>query len=166
MGVIIIECVVISILFTIPVLIMCKNPLNGIDNYPPAIVARVRELGLIDDTQMPRSKKAVVRKLTAAFVIVVICALIVYFVNGARTFWQGFGITYFIWFVADWYDAIVIDWIWFCHDPHFVIPGTEDMKQEYRDYWFHAKASLRGMVIGLPLALLAGGLVVLFARIL
>ena len=42
-----IECVILCILFTIPSLIMSKNPLSGINNYPPAIIGRVRELRLI-----------------------------------------------------------------------------------------------------------------------
>ena len=161
-----IECVILCVLFTIPLLIMSKNPLSGINNYPPAIIRRVRELGLIDDTQLPRSKKVIARKLVAAIVIAIICALTVYFVNGARTFGQGFATTYLIWTVVDWYDAIVIDWIWFCRDLRFVIPGTEDMVKDYHDYWFHAKASLKGMFIGLPVALIVGGLVSLCGRVL
>ena len=160
-----IECIFLCVLFTIPLLIMGKNPLSGINNYPPAIIRRVRELRLIDDTQLPHSKKVIVRKLIAALVIAAICALAVYFVNGARTFWEGFGITYLIWTVVDWYDAIVIDWIWFCHDPRFVIPGTEDMVKDYHDYWFHAKASLKGMLIGLTVALAVGGIVALCGRV-
>lgn len=75
---------------------MSKDPLSGINNYPPAIIQRIRELGLIDDTQLPRSKKVIARKLIAALVITVVCVLTVYFVNGARTFWQGFATTYLI----------------------------------------------------------------------
>ena len=155
------ECAVLCVLFTIPLLIMNRNPLHGINNYPPAIIQRVRALGLIDDTQLPRSQKVIARKLMAALVIAVICALVVYFVNGARTFWEGFSVTYVIWTVVAWYDAVIIDWVWFCHDPRFVIPGTEDMAKDYHDYWFHAKASLKGMLIGLPVALAVGGLVAL-----
>ena len=160
-----IECAVLCVLFTIPLLIMIKNPLSGINNYPPAIIRRVRDMGLIDDTVLPRSKKVIARKLIAAIFIAVICTLIVYFVNGARTFWEGFGVSYLIWTVVDWYDAVVIDWIWFCHDPHFIIPGTEDMVEDYHDYWFHAKASLKGMLIGLPVALIVGGLVLLCGQV-
>ena len=156
-----IECAVLCVLFTIPLLIMSKNPLSGINNYPPAIIRRVQELGMIDDAGLPRSKKVIVRKLIAALVIAVICAWVVYFVNGARIFWEGLGVTYLIWTVVDWYDAVIIDWIWFCHNPRFVISGTEDMVKDYHDYWFHAKASLKGMLIGLPVALIVGGLVAL-----
>ena len=165
MVVLFIECIILSVLLTIPLLIMSKDPLNGIDNYPPAIIEKVRELGLIDAGHMPRSKKVIIRKGIAALVVSIFCALIVYFFNGARSFLQGFGITYIIWTVVDWYDAIVIDWIWFCHDPRFVIPGTEDMTEAYHDYWFHTKASLRGMLIGLPVALIVGALTALCGKI-
>ena len=30
--------------------------------------------------------------------------------------------------------------------------------KEYQDYWFHIKSSFRGQLIGLPVALLVGGL--------
>ena len=48
-----------------------------------------------------------------------------------------------------------------CHDKHFVIPGTEDMTAAYHDYWFHIKGALIGMLLGIPAALVAGGIVAL-----
>lgn len=60
----------------------------------------------------------------------------------------------------NWYDAFVIDCLWVCNDRRVRIPGTEDMK-EYQDYWFHIKGSLKGQVLGLPAALLVGGLTAL-----
>lgn len=51
-----------------------------------------------------------------------------------------------------------------CHDKQVRIPGTEDMK-EYQDYWFHIRASLKGQVIGVPVALVAGGLTEALARL-
>lgn len=42
---------------------------------------------------------------------------------------------YALWCVVNWFDAFVLDCIWFCHDKHFVIPGTEDMVADYHDYW-------------------------------
>ena len=43
-----------------------------------------------------------------------------------------------IWLIIDWYDALVLDSIWFCHSKKVRIPGTEDM-EEYKDYCFHIK---------------------------
>lgn len=160
--VILFESIVACIVFTIPLIILSRNPLAAIYDYPPAIIQRVKELGLIDDTQLPRSKKVIIKKSVAALIIAFLCALLVYHVNGARTFLQGFGYTYLIWTIVDWYDAFVIDCLWFCHEKKFIIPGTEGMK-EYKDYWFHIKGSCKGMLIGLPVALLVGLFVTLIA---
>lgn len=40
--------------------------------------------------------------------------------------------------------------------PGFIIPGTEDMKEAYYDYRFHIKGTLIGMLLLVPLALIAG----------
>ena len=37
----------------------------------------------------------------------------------------------------------VLDCIWFCHDPHFVIDGTEDMTRDYHDMKFNSAGSSR-----------------------
>ena len=80
--------------------------------------------------------------------------------NGADTFLKGFGISYLIWLIIDWYDALVLDCIWFCHSKKARIPGTEDMA-EYRDYLFHIRQSCIGMLLGLPACLLTGLFVML-----
>ena len=61
----------------------------------------------------------------------------------------------------NWFDAIVLDCLWFCHDKHSVIEGTEDMTDAYHDYWFHLKGSLICMVLAVPAALVAGLIVIL-----
>lgn len=101
-----IESIVGCILFTIPLIIVSRNPLAAIHDYPPAIIQRVKEMGLIDDTQVPRSKKVIMKKSLAALIIAFLCALAVWHFNGARSFLQGAGITYGLWTVVNWYDAI------------------------------------------------------------
>ena len=158
-----IECVVLCFLFTLAVVtVSLKDPLAGVNNWPPAIQQRARELGLIQSEQMAGSKKVYAKKLVAALVIAAIFAAVVYYVNGARSFAAGFGCSYLIWTVVNWYDAFIIDCLWVCHDQRVRIPGTEDMK-EYQDYWFHIKGSLKGQIIGLPVALLVGGLTAVIA---
>ena len=75
--------------------------------------------------------------------------------NGADTFWKGVRDSYMIWLIIDWYDALVLDSIWFCHSKKVRIPGTEDM-EEYKDYRFHIKQSCIGMLLGLPACLAVG----------
>ena len=152
------ECIAGCVLLTLTVgVIALKDPLAGVHNWPSAIQQRARELGLIQTEQMAGSKKIYVKKLMAALVIAAGFTAVIYFANGARSFAEEFGYSYLIWTVVNWYDAFIIDCLWVCHDRRVRIPGTEDMK-EYQDYWFHIKSSFRGQLIGLPVALLVGGL--------
>ena len=57
-------------------------------------------------------------------------------------------ISYGLWLIVDWYDAIVIDILWLCHSKTYILPGTEDMTEAYHDYGYHVKASCVGMLIG------------------
>jgi len=162
MVTILIESVIACLLFTLLIFfLMHKNPLNMIHDYPPAIQDKVRELGLINDQQKGYSKTDIIRKVVAIIVFGLVLAFAVYKFNGADTFIKGFLYSYLLWNVIDWWDAIVIDCIWFCHSKKVVIPGTEGMK-EYKDYLFHIKGSLKGMLFGIPACLIVGMLVLLF----
>lgn len=151
-----IECLFGCVLFTIPLILASRNPLSAIHDYPPAIIQRAKELGLIDDAQAPRSRKVILKKVAAALIIAALCALAVWRFNGARTFLQGAGVTYALWTVVNWYDALIIDCLWFCHSKRWRIPGTEDLEKDYLDYAFHIKGGLKGQLIGLPVALIVG----------
>ncbi len=78
------------------------------------------------------------------------------YANGCTSFLFGFGISYLLWLIVDWYDALIVDCVLFCHSKHFVIPGTEDLIEAYHDYMFHIKGSCFGMLIGLPCCLITG----------
>ena len=155
-------CILFSIFATAPVL---KNPLSKIYAYPPQIIERTKELGLITNQQTFHSKRIVAKKWVAAFLIAVILALILVYINKAATFWDGFFLSYGLWLVVDWFDAIILDCIWFCHSKRVIVPRTEDMTDEYHHYLFHIEASLLGMLIGLPVCILVGGIVAIFAYI-
>ena len=86
---ILVESIVLCVLFTIPIMMMSKDPVAHIHNYPPAIIERAIELGLTDETHRLRSLKTTMKKLIGAIVIACLCALIVYHVNGARSFVEG-----------------------------------------------------------------------------
>ena len=59
---ILIECVVLCVLFTLAVVtVSLKDPLAGVNNWPPAIQQRARELGLIQSEQMVGSKKVYIK---------------------------------------------------------------------------------------------------------
>ena len=159
MLIFVIESIALCVLFTAAILSQMKKPLSTIlYSYPPRIVDRVIELGLVDDKDRKTSSrvKAIKKKWPAIILFGIIIGLFVWLVNGANTFVKGFLTGYGLWLVVDWYDALILDIGWFCHSKKVIIPGTENMVEDYHDYWFHIKGSLIGMVLGLPACLIAG----------
>ena len=156
-----IESLAACAIFSLFVYLMSRDPVKTVFNYPPSIIERCRQLGLVDDSNRPGGPAFYAKKLTALVVFGVLLGLLVRYINGCTTFWGGFLTAYALWNVVNWFDAIVLDCLWFCHDPHFVIKGTEDMTKDYHDYWFHIKGSLLGMVLAIPSTLIAGLIVIL-----
>ena len=156
-----IESLIACAIFTLFVFLMSRDPVKTIFNYPPAIIERCKQLGLVDEGNRPGGKGFYAKKVAALLVFGVLLGLLVRYVNDCTTFWCGALTAYAIWCVVNWFDAIVLDCIWFCHDPHYVIKGTEDMTRDYHDYWFHIKGALIGMVLAIPAALIAGLVVII-----
>lgn len=164
-SILLMECVILCVPFTVIVVtISRKNPLAVVHDLPPAIGQRAQELGLIKENQRSGSRVVLVKKIAAALIIALLFAITVYCFNDARSFADGFGYSYLIWTVVNWYDALVIDCLWVCHDKRVRIPGTEDM-EAYQDYLFHIKESVKGQFIGLPVCALVGVLTALFTKI-
>ncbi len=158
-----IESLISCLLFTIIAGGMTYfNPLSMIQDYPPAIQKKVKELGLITDEKSSFTIKYIIRKIIAIILFGLVLAFLVHKCNGVDTFGQGFVYSYLLFCIVDWWDAMVMDCLWFCHSGKVVIPGTEGMK-EYKDYWFHIKGGLKGMLLGLPICALAGVFVELFS---
>lgn len=57
---ILVESIVLCALFSIPTIMMLKNPMIQIHNYPPVIIERAIQLGLTDETNRGRSKKTII----------------------------------------------------------------------------------------------------------
>lgn len=151
----VIEAIVLCVLFTLMVIVMAKDPIKMLYNYPPKIQKRVKSLGQYKD-KIPAKKNKVAAKLTASVLFVIILSLILRYANGYTTFTEGFGYGFLLWTIVNAYDAIVLDICWFCHDPRFVFKGTEDMVNEYHNYWFHIKGSLIGELIALVICTIVG----------
>ncbi len=159
---VVIESVIGIILFTLIVVpSTIKDPLASIGDYPEPIRKRCVELGLIESSARRFTKREFIRKVIAVFVFAVIFALVLKHFNHADSFMEGFRDSYFIWLVITWYDALVLDCIWFCHSDKVKIPGTGDMK-EYKDYMFHIRQSCIGTLLGIPACAMVGLLVMLF----
>ena len=158
MNIIIIETIILGILFTITVYKMSRNPIKELYNYPPKIQERVMSLEEYKN-DIPTQKKKIYVKLLASLIIIIVISLIMKYINGYNTFLTGFKNSFIIWSIINWYDAIVLDCMWFCHSKQFIIKGTEDMEGEYHNYWFHIKGSIIGEIIGLFVCLIVGMIV-------
>ena len=149
------ESIVLCAMFTLMVYLMSRNPLKELYNYPPNIQRRVESLDEYKD-KIPQKKNKIGAKLIASVGFVIVLALVLRYVNGYTTFIKAFGGGFLLWTVVNLWDAVVLDIIWFCHDPHFVIKGTEDMVSDYHDYWFHIKGFFIGEALALIVCALAG----------
>ena len=150
-----IESVVLCLLFTLMVYGMSRDPIKQLYNYPPRIQERVRSLPAYEG-KIPTQKNKLAAKLTASVLFIVILSLILRYVNGCTSFLQAFGTGFLLWTIVNLWDVIVLDILWFCHDPRFVFEGTEDMTADYHDYMFHIKGFLIGEVLALAVCALAG----------
>lgn len=153
--IIIIECILLCLLFTIMVYIMSRNPIATLYNYPPKIRKRVESLKEYKE-KIPTTKNKIFAKICASLMIIIIVSLILRYVNGYETFKEGFLNSLLIWTVVNIYDALIIDICWFCQSKEFIFKGTEDMIKEYKNYWFHIKESLKGEVIGAFVCIIIG----------
>ena len=153
--VLLIEGIVLCLLFTLMVYLMARDPLKELYNYPPAIQKRVESLEEYKG-RIPMKKNKVAAKSIASVLFIIVLSLILRYVNGYETFGEAFGYGFLLWTIVNLFDAVVLDCIWFCHDPHFVIKGTEDMVADYLDYWFHFKGFFIGEVLALVVCALAG----------
>ena len=153
--VLLIEGIILCVAFTLMVFVMSRKPINTLYNYPPKIQERVKSLEEYKDS-IPTQKNKIAAKLIACVLFVVVLSLILRFINGYTTFLEAFGYGFLLWTIVNLWDAIVLDIIWFCHDPHFVFKGTEDMVKDYHDYWFHIKGFFIGEGLALVVCALAG----------
>ena len=153
--IIVVESIVLCAVFTLMVYFMSREPIKSLYNYPPKIQERVKSLDEYKD-RIPTQKNKLAAKLGACVLFVVVLSLILRYVNGYTTFLRAFGYGFLLWTIVNLWDVIVLDIIWFCHDPHFVFKGTEDMIADYHDYWFHIKGFFIGEVLACAVCAIAG----------
>ena len=153
-----IESVVLCLVFTLMVYLMSREPIKTLYNYPPKIQERVKSLDEYKD-KIPTQKNKLAAKLGACVLFILILSLLLRYVNGYTTLLQAFGYGFLLWSIVNLWDAVVLDILWFCHDPYFVFKGTEDMVSDYHDYWFHIKGFFIGETIALVVCAAAGAVV-------
>lgn len=153
--IIVIESIILCAVFTLMVFAISREPIKTLYNYPPKIQERVKSLDEYKD-KVPTQKNKLVAKLCASILFLAIICLVLRYINGYTTFIESFKYGFLLWTVVNLYDAVVLDIIWFCHDKHFVFKGTEDMVNEYHNYWFHIKGFFIGEILAIIVCIFAG----------
>lgn len=158
-----IQCLILCILFTFLILpAQYRDPLSQFASYPTAIKRRVQELPQYKDFIASVEQKNWKRKILASLLGAVLLALMAYF-SGKDTFATAYVHVFVLFMSVNLYDLIVLDLIIFCHSKKLMIPGTEDMKKEYRNPVHHIIGALKGCIIGTVAALISSLLVFVIA---
>lgn len=127
--VILIEGLIAVTLFTIIAIpATIRHPLTALSDYPPAIVKRCVELGIYPERERRFSTMDLIRKATAVIVFIIVFAFIIKKFNKAETFLEGFRISYILWLIIAWYDALIVDCLFFCHSKKS--PDTRNRRYE------------------------------------
>ena len=153
--ILIIESVVLCVLFTIAVYVMSREPIKTLYNYPPKIREKVKTLDKYKG-KVPTKKNKITAKVVASVIFLVVLCVVLRYINWYTTFWESFKYGFLLWTIVNLYDVIIMDIMWFCHDKRFVFIGTEDMVDEYHNYWFHIKGFFVGEILALFISFIVG----------
>lgn len=120
-----------SIVMCFLLLIVCvvgiaNGPVGLVVLYEDDVQNRVVELGL---TTKEKIRKSFIITSIALFApVLILTPLMVYGINGATGFWDGFWQMTVILLIMGLFDRFFIDWYWVGHTNAWVIPGTEDLQ--------------------------------------
>ncbi|WP_099469561.1 hypothetical protein [Konateibacter massiliensis] len=154
-----IQCLILCIIFSLAILpAQYRNPLSQFASYPTAIKMRVYELPQYKDYINSVEHNQWKRKILGAFLISMLFAALAYF-SGKRTFVAAFFHVFLLFSSVNLYDLIVCDLIIFCHSKKLMLPGTEDMTEEYKSPKHHIVGALKGCAIGAFVSLVSASLV-------
>lgn len=146
--ILIIEGIVMCfILLIICVVGIANGPVGLVVFYEQEVKDRVVELGM---TTKEKIKRISILTMIALFVpMIVLVPLMVYGINGARGFWNGFWQMLVILMISGLFDRIFIDWWWVGHTKAWIIPGTEDLRP-----YIYGKTLVKkwvGTLVGFPI---------------
>ncbi len=131
-----------------------NGPIGLVAMYEQDVQERVVELGLT-------TKKKIKTSLLVSFAVLYLPYLfvvpaMVYGINGAVGFWDGFWQMTAIFLIQNVFDRLFVDWYWVGHTKAWKIPGTEDLKPYIPKKVMLAKWAATIVVNPLLAALLAG----------
>jgi len=149
-----IESIVLCALFVLMIKLVTLAKHEAFANdYPPVVTEKLREMGLIAETP-PKKISDVIRKLLAVVVFTAAFALMLRYINGLQNFLPAVAAAYVLWLAVDWFDFAVVDILLAPFDKFYRLANVSAFDKSA--VWFHFKGSLRGMLIGIPFALIVG----------
>ncbi len=114
------------VLLLVCVVGIANGPVGLVVLYEDDVQKRVVELGYTTEKQIRRS---FIITCIALFVPqFLLPPLMVYGINGAQSFWEGFWQMTLILWIQGLFDRFFIDWYWVGKTKAWLIPGTEDLK--------------------------------------
>lgn len=105
---------------------IANGPIGLVVFYEKDVKDRVIQLGLTTPEKIKKS--AILTSLALFLPVLILVPVLVYFVNGARGFWDGFTQMTVIYLIMNLFDRLFIDWYWVGHTKAWDINGTEDLK--------------------------------------
>ena len=123
-----------------------EGPVGLVTFYEQEVKDRVVELGLTTEEKIRKS--TIISGIAVFIPVLVLIPYMVYRINGASGFRQGFTQMLIFGLIYDLFDRLFIDWYWVGKTNAWIIPGTEDLKP-----YIPRKALLRkwiGTLIGFP----------------
>ena len=133
---------------------IANGPVGLVVFYEQEVKDRVVELGLTTEEKI---KKISIITVIALFIpMLVLPPLMVYGINGAEGFWNGYRQILIILLISGLFDRIFIDWWWVGHTKAWIIQGTEDLMP-----YIYGKTLIKkwlGTIVGFPIlaAIIAG----------
>ena len=127
MGTVIIEgigaCFILLILCVVGI---SNGAVGAVHLYEKDVQERAIEIGLTTAERIKRN--ALIFKFAGLIPLLAFIIISVYYLNGARGFWEPFWQISVILLMEGLFDRIFIDWYWVGKTKAWDIPGTEDLK--------------------------------------
>ncbi len=107
------------------VVAIANGAVGGVALYEEDVQKRVVELGYTTEAKI---KKSFIYMSIALFLpLFTLIPFMVYYINGANSFWEGFWQMTAIMWIMGIFDRLFIDWYWVGHTKAWFIPNTEDL---------------------------------------
>lgn len=107
------------------VIAISQGAVGGVALYEADVQDRVVELGYT--TKKKIRKNLICLTIAMFFPLFTLVPFMVYYINGARQFWEGFWQMTAIMWIMGLFDRVFIDWYWVGRTEAWHIPGTEDL---------------------------------------